>query len=195
MAKSLKKVPQRAAARAAAWSVPARRGGQRAAAWSESAFREVYSKYIRGLYAYVRRRVRSHEDAEDVTAQVFAQAYDQLEPRDAGSPEVARWLFTVARNMAVNHRRKRKFIATVSVEEVVDESESSDPAKEAVKADDIERLIAMIQSLPEEQRKALVLRFVDDLSHAEIAELLGRSEGSARVLLHRTVTELRRRIS
>ncbi|MGH9199349.1 MAG: RNA polymerase sigma factor, partial [Acidimicrobiia bacterium] len=98
----------------------------------------------------------------------------------------------------LNHWRKKKFIATVSIEEVPYESEESetfDPVREAVKTDDTERLISIIRSLPEEQRKALILRFVDELSHAEIAELLGRTEGSARVLLHRTVSDIRRRIS
>lgn len=168
---------------------------QRAAAWSEAAYREVYSRYIKPLYAYVQRRVRNHHDAEDVTAEVFVQAFDHLDPKEPSSPELAKWLFTSARNATVNHARKRKFIATVSIEELPDAAEDADPAGAAVESDDVERLLAAIERLPEEQRRALVLRFVEELPHSEIAEILGRSETSARVLLHRTVAELRRRIS
>ncbi|MGH2719143.1 MAG: RNA polymerase sigma factor, partial [Actinomycetota bacterium] len=53
---------------------------QRAAEWSETAFREVYSRYIRPVNAFILRRVRNHHDAEDLTAQVFVQALDHLDP-------------------------------------------------------------------------------------------------------------------
>ena len=63
-------------------------------------------------------------------------------------------------------------------------------------ATDLPRLLyACRHELPEERRKALILRFVEQLPHAEIAEMLGRTEASARVLLHRTIAHLRREVS
>lgn len=167
---------------------------QRAAAWGESSFREVYSRYIKPLRAYIFRRVRNHHDAEDLTAQVFAQALGHLDP-GASSRELEAWLFTSARNATINHARARKFRATVSIEEVAETSEESDPGSTILEEENVMRLAAAIRKLPHEQRRALMLRFFEGLSYSEIAELLGRTEGSARVLLHRTLSDLREEVS
>ncbi|MGH2705024.1 MAG: RNA polymerase sigma factor [Actinomycetota bacterium] len=172
---------------------------RRAAGRSETAFHEVYSKYIKRVHAYILRRVRNHHDAEDLTAQVFASALKHLDPEkvNAGSPELASFLFTAAHNATINHARARKFVATVSIEELPDtaDGESSDPSKGLLFEERLEPLLAAIARLPEERRRALILRFVEQLPHAEIAEALGRSETSARVLLHRTVAKLRKEVS
>lgn len=168
---------------------------RRAAAWSETAFREVYSRYIEPVKAYVRRRVRNPYDAEDLAAQVFLQAFDRLEPKEPSSPELASWLFTSARNAAANHARTRKFVATVSIEEIPDTESQSDPAGGAETGDAVRRLTEALNRLAPEARQAVLMRFVDELPHAEIAKVLGRTESSARVLVHRTLADLRRRIS
>lgn len=168
----------------------------RAAAWSEAAFRDVYSKYIKRVHAYILRRVRNHHDAEDLTAQVFVQALNHLDPKEAGSPELASWLFTSARNASVNHARRRKFV--ISIEELPEATatpEELDPGRAVLNEEQTEALLAAVSRLPEERRRALILRFVEQLPHSEIAEALGRSESSARVLLHRTVARLRREVS
>jgi RNA polymerase sigma-70 factor (ECF subfamily) len=167
---------------------------QRAAKWSESAYREVYSRYIKPVNAYILRRVRNHHDAEDLTAQVFVQALDHLDPEKAGTDEVASWLFTSARNATANHTRRRRYV--VSVEEIPEPAdESEDPGEAVLDEETLSRVLEAISHLPEERRKALILRFVEQLPHAEIAEMLGRTETSARVLLHRTIAHLRREVS
>ena len=166
-----------------------------AAEWSETAFREVYSRYIRPVNAYILRRVRNHHDAEDLTAQVFFQAFGHLDPEKAGTDEeVASWLFTSARNATANHTRGRRYV--VSVEEVPETADTADdPSQMVLNEEALEQVLDAIARLPEERRKALILRFVEQLPHAEIAEMLGRSETSARVLLHRTIATLRKEVS
>lgn len=172
---------------------------QRVAAWKESAFREVYARYIKPVQAYILRRVRNHHDAEDLAAQVFSQALKHMDPKEAGSPEVAAWLFTSARNATANHARTRKFLATVSIEELgepaVVTSGDSDPDRALLDEEELGRLLQAVARLPAEQRRAVILRFVEELPHAEIAQALGRSEGSARVLVHRTLATLRKDVS
>jgi RNA polymerase sigma-70 factor, ECF subfamily len=173
---------------------------QRVALWTESAFREVYSRYIKPVQAYILRRVRNHHDAEDLAAQVFSQALKHMDPKEPGSPEVAAWLFTSARNASVNHARTRKFLATVSIEELSAEpvatpSADSDPGRALLVEEEIGRMLGAVSRLPAEQRQAVILRFVQELPHAEIAQALGRSEGSARVLVHRTLAALRKDVS
>ncbi len=166
----------------------------RAAEWSETAFREVYSRYIRPVHSYILRRVRNHHDAEDLTAQVFVQALDHLDPAKAGTEEVASWLFTSARNATANHSRRRRYV--VSVEELPESAdESEDPGQVVLDEETLGQVLDAIGKLPEERRRALILRFVEQLPHAEIAEVLGRTETSARVLLHRTIAHLRKEVS
>jgi len=167
---------------------------QRAAQWSEAAYREVYSRYIRPVHSYILRRVHNHHDAEDLTAQVFVQALDHLDPDKAGTEEVASWLFTSAHNATVNHSRRRRYV--VSVEELPEAADDSeDPGQAVLDEERLVRVLDAIGRLPEERRRALIMRFVEQLPHSEIAEALGRSETSARVLLHRTLATLRKEVS
>lgn len=168
---------------------------QKAVAWSDTAFREVYSRYIKPVYVFILRRVRNHHDAEDLTSQVFTQVLNHLDPKNPENPQLEAYLFTSARNATANHARGRKFVATLAIEEVSEEVAEEQPDRRVEEKDDLERLMHAIERLPEEQRKALTMRFFDELSHAEIAEALGRTETSARVLLHRTVAGLREEVS
>jgi RNA polymerase sigma-70 factor (ECF subfamily) len=170
----------------------------RVPAWTESAFKEVYSRYIRPVHTYILKRVRNHHDAEDLTAQVFAQALKHMDPREPGEPEIAAWLFTSARNASSNHARTRRFVASISIEEMADPGDAAaarDPGEALVNEEEINKIVEAINRLPVEQRRAMILRFVDGLPHAEIAQALGRSEGSARVLVHRTLATLRKDLS
>lgn len=171
---------------------------QRAAAWSEVAFKEVYSRYIKPLHAYILQRVRNHHDAEDLTAQVFLQVLDRLDPKDASSPKLAAWLFASARNATANFTRRRRHVAPIPIDELperADDSGESDPGAAILDEEELSRLLAAIADLPDERRQAIILRFVACLPHSEIADALGRTEGSARVLVHRTLAELRREVS
>lgn len=168
---------------------------QRAAVWSESAFKEVYSRYIKPLHAYILRRVRNHHDAEDLTAQVFLQVLARLDERDAGSPRLAAWLFTAARNATANFKRRGRRVVAVPLDTLAEQPDGSDPGAALLDEEDLNRLLEAIADLPHERRQAIILRFVQCLPHAEIADALGRSEGSARVLVHRTLAELRREVS
>lgn len=172
------------------------RSARLASRWSESVFREVYSRYIRPVRAFILKRVRNHHDAEDLAAQVFAQALKHLDQRDADSPELASWLFTAAKNISANHQRSaRRLVATLSIEDLPQAETAEEPGNEVIGDDEVARLSEAIRTLPEEKRRAVVMRFVHELPHNEIAEELGRSEGSARVLLHRALNDLRKAVS
>ncbi len=175
---------------------PAKEPVRRAAAWSESAFHEVYSRYIKPVKSYIQRRIGNHHDAEDIAAHVFAQALRHLEPKEVGAPALEAWLFNSARNASANHQR-RKFVATISIEEAeIQQADTEDYVDEGL-ADELnlKRLTDAINRLPDEQRRALLLRFVEELPHAEVARALGRTENSARVLIHRTLATLRKKVS
>ncbi len=174
--------------------IDAKGGGERPRRWREGAFREVYSRYLRPLRAYVYRLVGNHHDAEDLTAEAFARALNHLDEKEIDSPELAAWLFKAARNLSSNHRRSTRRIV-ISLEEVTEPSIDDEPDEGLIAQEELKRLVAAISKLPPEKQRAVVMRFVDELSHSEIGEELGRTETSARVLLHRTLTDLRKEVS
>ena len=150
------------------------------------------------MHAYILQRVRNHHDAEDLTAQIFLQVLDRLDPKDVGSPKLAAWLFASARNATANLARRSRRVVPIPLEalaEQADDRDASNPGAAILGEEELNRLLAAIGDLPDERRQAIILRFVECLPHSEIADALGRTEGSARVLVHRTLADLRREVS
>jgi RNA polymerase sigma-70 factor (ECF subfamily) len=148
------------------------------------------------VYSFAFYELRNHHDAEDVTARVFLQALDALprfqeraRPVDGQGASTFRvWLFQIARNEVAKQRRSWRRRPQESLDAaamIVDAA--PDPADAAVRRESAGNAAAALSRLPADRRRALVLRFVDEMSTAEIAGVLGRSEGAVRVLIHRAL--------
>jgi RNA polymerase sigma-70 factor (ECF subfamily) len=158
-------------------------------------FIEVYEEYFDLVYAYVVRRTRSRDDAEDMTAEVFRKALESLSRfKWTGAPFGA-WLLRIASNLIAD-RAKRAARNTIS-----DSSLSRAPgARQAQQTDleDAERrahLFRLVDGLSGDQRSVVVMRFAEERSIREIADELGRSEGAVKQLQSRALENLRKRIS
>lgn len=153
-------------------------------------FEDLYRDYVGRIYAYVRAQVTTAADAEDITAQVFMnayQAYGRFEPRNT-TP--AAWLFRIARNATLDHFRAggrrdrlRRTIEHQPVAEV-------DPASQAEERITYQALLAHVARLPERQRDAVSLRH-SGLSFDEVGKLLSCSEDAAKMLYHRALKALK----
>jgi RNA polymerase sigma-70 factor, ECF subfamily len=155
-------------------------------------FEALYRKYVAQIYSYALYETRNHHAAEDLTEQVFLHALRGLasfrDPVDADELSTFRvWLFRIARNALSNNRRTERRHPTASLDLAVNVAASDDPATAVIEHDESSRAWQAIERLPEERRRALVLRFVEEMSSREIGAVLGRSEGSVRVLIHRAL--------
>jgi RNA polymerase sigma-70 factor, ECF subfamily len=156
-------------------------------------FEALYRKYVAQVYSYALYELRDHHAAEDLTEQVFLGALRGLPAfRDRGDGESSTfrvWLFRIARNALSNARRtnRRHPVAPLELAAEVAGPEHLDPAAAVLRRDEVGRAWAAIERLPEERRRALVLRFVEEMSAREIAGILGRTEGAVRVLIHRAL--------
>lgn len=157
-----------------------------------SRFEALYRKYVAQIYSYALYETRNHHAAEDLTEQVFLHALRGLpafhDGPDADGPSTFRvWLFRIARNALANQRRTERRHPVAPLDLALDVAGPEDPANAAVARDEASRAWRAIDRLPEERRRALVLRFVEEMSAREIGAVLGRSEGSVRVLIHRAL--------
>src|SRR2546430_2036779 len=159
-------------------------------------FADIYEEYFTLVYAYVVRRVRDRSTAEDLTSDVFFKALANL-PRFkwTGAP-FASWLFRIASNLIAD-RAKRKAKASATSEEI--ELIPQDSRKDRQSGlEDVERqaqLFRLVNGLPEDQRRVVALRFVEDKSIKEISNELGRSEGAVKQLQFRALENLRKRFT
>jgi RNA polymerase sigma-70 factor (ECF subfamily) len=163
----------------------------RLARQDRSAFVALYRRYLSRVYRYVYRRVGNQQDAEDVTASVFIEALECLEDyREQGS--FAGWLFTIAHHRVADHYRQQK--EGISLEEVLPALNSGPgPEALALQRDRLERVAQALDELTAERQEALALRFFGELSNKEVAQVMDRSEAAVKMLVYRTLRQLRRR--
>jgi RNA polymerase sigma-70 factor (ECF subfamily) len=157
-------------------------------------FDALYRRYLAPVYSFAFYELGDHHAAEDATARVFLSALTNLHrfeerarPADGeGASTFKVWLFRIARNVVANERRSRRRHPEAPID-LAAAMGSAEPGPEAsaVRSDDAAAAWRAVARLPEDRRRALLLRFVDELSTAEIAGVLGRSEGAVRVLIHR----------
>jgi len=161
-----------------------------------AAFATLYRRYLDRVYGYAFYQLGDHHDAEDVTERIFLAALRALPDfRDQGSTFRA-WLFRIAHNTIANAHRSR---ARRRTEPLPDDFQraapNADPAGQVALADELREIRRVVAEMPDDRRQVILLRFVDDLSTAEIAEVLDRSPGAVRVLLHRSLRDLAARLN
>jgi RNA polymerase sigma-70 factor (ECF subfamily) len=156
------------------------------------AFGVLYERYVGRIYSYVYYRTGNHHDAEDLTAHVFHRALKHVARYvDRGVPFSA-WLYRIAHNVVANWHRDRSRREILPIDDmVVPTHRREDPAVVAESKDRQDMLLRMVRRLPPERQQLLILKFVEQMSNAEIARIMGRTEGAIKSLYHRTLVALR----
>jgi RNA polymerase sigma-70 factor (ECF subfamily) len=158
-------------------------------------FGALYELYVDRVYRYAYRRVGTHHDAEDVTAQTFQQALAALPKYEWRGLPFGAWLFRIAAN--VINRRGRTGNREIAVEDVsvfsFQEALDDDPMDRVTRDELADELNELISTLPADQQRVLVLKFSHGLKNREIGDLMGRSEGAVKQLVHRALVNLRTR--
>jgi RNA polymerase sigma-70 factor (ECF subfamily) len=159
-------------------------------------FEALYRKYVAQIYSFALYELRDQHAAEDVTATVFMRALAGL-PRfrervEAPESSFRVWLFQIARHALANERRTARRHPESPIELAIDIAAADDVPATVAQRDELRRAWAGVERLPEERRRALILRLVHEMTPAEIAAILGRSEGAVRVLVHRALRSVAR---
>ncbi len=162
------------------------------------AFEQLYRKYVAQIYSLALYETRDPHAAEDITEMVFLKAFAALpgfsERGDGEESTLRTWLYAIARNGNSNQRRRDRRHPEHPIELALDLRAPDDPAATAETRLEAQRALEAVMELPPERRQALVLRFVNELSAREIGEVMGKSEGAVRVLIHRALASVRQRL-
>lgn len=159
----------------------------KAAREDPKAFGELYKLYVEPVFRYLYSRVGNVHEAEDITAQAFLVALESFD-RFREDRHFASWLFTIARNKAIDHFRQRKNLS--SMDEAANIPMENDPLYGVIQLEQMATLSKLIRALPEEDRELLRLRFLAAMSFPEIAHFLHRNEGAVKKSIYRLLARL-----
>ena len=156
-------------------------------------FDPLYLQHVDAVYRYLHRRTLQKEVAEDLTSTVFLKALESIRAFDASKGVFRAWLYRIARNSLIDFYRSsaRKTISIENVWDLPGEDITSLAAEHSI---DAAKLHEAMKSLTSDQREIVMLRMWEGLSYAEIAEVTGKTEGNAKVIFSRAITDLRTKL-
>jgi RNA polymerase sigma-70 factor, ECF subfamily len=163
-------------------------------------FDALYRKYLAQVYNFAVYELGDHHEAEDATERTFLSALaglagfeERARPEDGPEASTFRiWLFQIARNVVAERRRRRRRRPEAPLEIASEAPDPVDVEQTVVRREMATAAWGAVDRLTGDRRRAVVLRFVHEMTTAEIASILGRSEGAVRVLIHRGLRRVAR---
>ncbi len=164
-----------------------------AAAGDSQAFAQLYDLYVDRVYHYIHYGLGRARDAEDLTETVFLKAWQAMRRYQPNGSPVFAWLVRIAHNALIDHLRTCR--ETAPLEEIEDDAVEGALWANPVQVADLRctqgQLRRAILGLKPEQQQVIILRFIDEMSHAQVADALAKTEGAVRVIQHRALAALR----
>jgi RNA polymerase sigma-70 factor, ECF subfamily len=165
---------------------------QKSKAQLDAEFSDLYRAHLRDVYSYAYYRVGDHHDAEDLTEQTFLQAYRHFEraQQESNGRPLRPWLIRIAHNLAANLYRDRARKPATPIDESSNLTALHTTEQLVEGRDELSRVLAGVQRLPDDRREALIMRFALGMDNREIARAMDRSDGATKVLIHRAIKQL-----
>ena len=164
---------------------------ERAKRYDPKAISELYKRHVQKIYRYIYYRVGDVNVAEDLTAEVFLRALEGLEGFTYRGIPFSAWLHRIAHARVMDHFRRRGRREHLPLDERL-VAKGKGPQATVEARLDHEELQSAIAQLTTDQQRVIILKFVEGLSNAEVAHILGKSEGAVKSLQHRALNSLQR---
>ena len=152
-------------------------------------FGELYEKYIKKIYDFVYYKTHHKETAEDLVSSVFFKALEKIGRFESAKGSFQAWLYQIARNTVIDHYRTKK--TDRNIEDIWGLAGNEDLARDIDTREKVGQIEAYLKELKAEQRDIIIMRVWQGLSHREIAEALGKSEASVKMIYSRALRQLR----
>jgi len=170
---------------------------RRAQQHDPAALTQLYEENFDRIYRYIVLKIGDRTEAEDMTQQVFLSALKSISSFKWKGTHYSSWLYRIAHNQIVDYWRKKSKRPTVPLEESLASSSSSgsDPRQEAEHSLEVAQLASATRQLTKAQQEVISLRFAGELSVAQAARVMGKSEGAVKALQHSAIVSLRKLLS
>jgi RNA polymerase sigma-70 factor (ECF subfamily) len=168
---------------------------RRAQDGDSQAFGELYDRYVGLVFRYVYYRIGDRSRAEDFTSETFLRALRRISTYTWQGRDFGAWLVTIARNLMADHFKSSRFRLEVTTDDLGDADRRQDgPEGAVVQSLCNDELLAAVKELGAEQQECIVLRFLQGLSVAETAQVMGKNDGAIKAMQYRAVRALARRV-
>lgn len=154
------------------------------------AFGELYRRYLDPIYRFIRSRVSTETDAEDITEIVFLKAFESLDRYEERGAPFGAFLYQVARNMLVDYYRSAEPLEALDAAEPHSDS-GPGAEKRLIDQESVNKVEAALATLPEHYQEVIRLRLMMDLPTDQVAAWMNRKPNSVRVLQHRALKALK----
>jgi RNA polymerase sigma-70 factor (ECF subfamily) len=157
------------------------------------AFGDLYERHMMSIYRYVYYRIGEVREAEDLTETVFIKVWQALPGFKLGKASFKTWIYRVAQNALVDHYRTHKEELELP-EDASLQSSSPQPEEEVIAMERSEQIGKALRKLNPQHQEILTLRFINEMSHEEAAQVMGKSVGAMRVLQYRALKALQEQL-
>jgi RNA polymerase sigma-70 factor (ECF subfamily) len=159
-------------------------------------FNKYYEEHMPQVYGYVYMRTnRDRSLAEDIVSEVFLKAIENFGQYNQEKGSFKSWIFQITRNYLIDYFRSNKNKASTSIEDLANELKDPSDTKQAAQ-EEIEKeiIIEAINTLPDNKKELVLLRYFSGYSYEEIAQMTKDNENNTRVIIHRTLQDLKRKL-
>jgi len=165
----------------------------RAKQGDKNAVSALYRRYVQAIYRYVSYRVESDAIAEDLTSEVFLHMVQGLPHYQQTEAPLGAWLFRIAANQIADYYRRKRHVTS---EPISDDrpSDDTDPFGKLEDEEERTQIREALKMLPDDYQTLLILRFMQQLPHSEVAAIMRKSEAAIRVMQHRALKALAKAI-
>jgi RNA polymerase sigma-70 factor (ECF subfamily) len=172
-----------------------RRLVERAQKGDREALEELYLMHFDRIYSYLQMSVGNRHDAEDLTNQTFVKMLESIERFEWRKVPISAWLFRIAHNLAMDHFRANRRWQPEEEPPEPPGSEERSAEEEALHSIGRQSMLEMIEGLSIDQQQVLTLKFVFNFPNADVATILGKTEGAIKSLQHRALASLQRELA
>jgi RNA polymerase sigma factor (sigma-70 family) len=160
----------------------------------DATFKKAIVDYRERIFLVILRFVRNREDARDLTQEAFIRAYRSRESF-RGDASLYTWIYRIAVNLALNFKSRSHISSLTSLEDAPEMMEQGDPSDSIGGKELRSQIESAISQLPDRQRAVFILRYYEEKPHAEIAGMLGITEGAVKANYHQAIKKLRKELT
>lgn len=162
---------------------------ERAQKGEKDSFGRLYEKYFQKIYRYCKINLKNEELAKDITQESFVKAYKKLKDfKTDGQWSFQSFLFTIARNLIIDHARRKK---EVNIDEFESIATAEDLYDHVEKGENVAQIQSVLEKLADVERQIIILRYFEEMSFSEVAKILHTNEGAIRVRTFRIMQKIK----